>query len=143
MVCDDLVSNMDMMPTTLELCGLPDAGTGEGLDGRSLLPALRGDPFRDRQERLLLEFHGIRYLYSERAIFTADGWKCVFNPTDTDEVYHLTTDSAEMTNLVGSSAHAETIERLRRELMGAVVEVRDPIRGAVYKLLDHWDEPWA
>lgn len=141
--CDDLVSNMDLMPTTLELCGLASSassGADGPLDGRSLLPALDGDESRQPRDRFLLEFHGIRYLYSERAIVTVDGWKYVFNPGDTDEVYHLETDAAEMNNLIESAEQGEVIERLQRELMAAVVEARDPIRGAVYKLLGHFDD---
>jgi arylsulfatase A-like enzyme len=145
--CDDLVSNMDLMPTALDLCGLLEsdggADAGERLDGRSLLPALLGDASRETRARFLLEFHRIRYLYSERAIVTADGWKYVFNPGDTDEVYHLVADPAEMTNLIESAEHAHTVERLQQELMEAVVESGDPIWRAVHKLLGHWEQPSA
>ena len=139
--CDDLVSNMDLMPTVLDLCEGPrtDSGIEAGIDGRSLLPALRGEADRATRSSLLLEFHGIRYLYSERAIVTRDGWKYVFNPGDTDEAYNLMADPAELNNLINAEQYSARIDRLRHELMDAVVEAGDPIANAVYKLLGHWE----
>ncbi len=68
-VCDRLVSNLDFAPTLFELCGAappPDMI----LDGRSMLPALKGDPSY-RRESLFLE------ITTERAVVTDDGFKYV------------------------------------------------------------------
>jgi len=43
LVVDGSVSTMDLVPTLLELCGLP---TPEGIDGISLLPVIAGGPGR-------------------------------------------------------------------------------------------------
>ena len=140
---DDLVSNMDLMPTVLDLCGMLDSDSDAAaeLDGRSLLPALCADAERETRSVFLLEFHGLRYLYSQRAIVTSDGWKYVFSPADIDEVYNLNEDPAELENLIDSDDHLETIERLRDTLKVAVVESGDPIMDAVYRLLGTWDNP--
>ena len=53
-VSDALVSQVDLMPTTLEAAGLePDAG--RALDGRSLLPHLRSGDWSSWRRRLLVE----------------------------------------------------------------------------------------
>ena len=124
---------MDLMPSVLDLCGKP-----ENFDGRSMIPALSDEPARETRSAFLLEFHGIRHLYSQRAIVTDDGWKYVFSPADRDEVYNLVDDPAEMTNLIESERHEDIIERHRNELLAAVVEANDPLTGAVHKLLGKW-----
>ena len=140
-VRNDLVSNMDLFPTALDMCGLLDDELRATLDGRSLVPAICDEPERKRRSSFLMEFHGIRYLCSERAIVTEDGWKYVFNPADIDEVYDLTNDPGELTNLIRSRAHDNKIQALREELMRAVVAAGDPIMDAVYKILGRWENP--
>jgi arylsulfatase A-like enzyme len=49
-----LVSHLDLVPTLLELAGVPPPAN---LEGRSLLPALRGDPPADRALFLEKTFH--------------------------------------------------------------------------------------
>lgn len=51
---DALVSQVDLMPTTLELAGL-DPDEGRELDGRSMLPHLRSGDFSGWRRRLLCE----------------------------------------------------------------------------------------
>ena len=140
--CDDLVSNMDLMPTVLDLCGLSvEDEPGHVLHGRSMLPALRGETSRDTRPFFLMEFHGLRYLYSQRTIVTDDGWKYVFSPADTDEVYDLNTDSAELHNLVDSAGHSEKVDQLKNQLMRATLEEGDPLMPAVYKIFGNWNIP--
>ena len=119
-----------------------DSGDPTRLDGRSLTLALR-DEEREPRSSILLEFHGIRYLYSERAIVTNDGWKYVFSPGDTDEVYDLNREPAKLKNLVGSTGDAKRIDGLTREHRSALAEANDPIAKAVFKLMGIWDHPTA
>ncbi|MFB0545507.1 MAG: sulfatase-like hydrolase/transferase, partial [Anaerolineae bacterium] len=121
----ELVYNMDLMPTILDILGQPD----ESLDGQSLLPYLEGTPAPggDRQA-IYLEFHGLRYLYSQRALVTRDGYKYIFTPGDQDEVYDLNQDPGELRNLVEVEAYQEKVESLRWQLMQTAAQVGDPIR---------------
>ena len=135
--CDELVYNMDIFPTLLDALGMGD----ESLDGRSFLAALRGEPAAQAREELLLEFHGIRYLYSQRAIVTRDGWKYIFTPADRDEVYDLNADPAEMNNLIDEAACAAKVAELRERLKRAVVAARDPLMDCVYKYFGFWESP--
>ncbi len=62
---DELVYQLDLCPTLCDLLYIP---TPEGWDGKSFLPALRGEPFEGR--RYLVYDHGI-YTFS-RAVRTRD-----------------------------------------------------------------------
>ena len=46
-VCDELVSNVDVVPTVLDALGLP---LGPDLHGRSVWPLLQGDAYTPRTE---------------------------------------------------------------------------------------------
>ncbi|MDF2718787.1 MAG: hypothetical protein K0R28_5712, partial [Paenibacillus sp.] len=43
-------------------------------------------------------------------------WKYVWNLTDTDELYDLAADPAELDNKIGDAAHAGVVKELRRRL---------------------------
>lgn len=132
---EDLAMNMDIMPTLMELCGIH---VPEGLDGISLAPALEDLEGRSRREELLLEFHGLRFLYSQRALVSDDGWKLIFTPGDYDELYDLNSDPGEMRNLLRSGESAEKLDEMRRRLMRVTAETGDPLRDCVSKFFGNW-----
>ena len=140
-VSDELVSNMDIFPTLLDLTGVDAAGTGEedDLDGLSLTAAMssdKDDPFRDE---LLLEFHGLRFLYSQRGIVTRDGWKYIFTPGDRDEVYNLNDDPGELENLIEEPQALPKVEELRRRLEEAAIRAGDPLQDCIGKYFGRWE----
>lgn len=131
---DALVSNMDIFPTILDILGQPDAS----LDGQSLLPLVEnGAPGR---AAIYLEFHGIRYLYSQRALVTRDSLKYIFTPGDQDEVYDLNSDPGELHNLIDDPAWQDRVERLRWQLVRAATQANDPIRDYTSKLFSRWED---
>lgn len=132
--CDDLVYNMDIFPTILDALGRPD----RSLDGRSFLPALEGKPTANPREAIYLEFHGIRYLCSQRALVTRDGYKYIFNAGDFDEFYDLNRDPGELTNAIASDAYAPVIGRVREELKAVALKARDPISDNIAKMFGDW-----
>ena len=134
-VRDELASNMDIMPTLMDLCGIP---IPDGLDGINLGPALRGDGDTIRRDSFLAEFHGLRFLYSQRAIITDDGWKYIFTPGDDDELFDLNTDPWELRNLLKSGDAADKTKEMLDRLESAVHEHRDPLRDCVSKFRGHW-----
>jgi arylsulfatase A-like enzyme len=94
------VSQIDLLPTLLELMHLP---CPEGIQGRSLLPLMRGETEKDR------------FIYAEvdvakqtlRSCVIQDGWKYIKASTDEDlwfpapaeeELYFLTEDIREKEN---------------------------------------------
>lgn len=134
-VCDELVYNMDIFPTILDALGQADPT----LDGRSFLAVLEGRPLPAPRDAIYLEFHGIRYLYSQRALVTRDGYKYIFNAGDFDEFYDLNTDPGELSNRIADPAYRETVARLRERIKRAAAWSRDPIADDIAKMFGDWE----
>jgi len=105
-VIPDVVESVDLMPTLLDLAGVP---IPEGVQGRSLLPLMRG------------EEAGPRYAFGESPFFgqrrfVADGERRLFvakeNPVR--ELFGFRADPLELNDV--SAEHAEEVERLARVL---------------------------
>jgi uncharacterized sulfatase len=125
---------MDIFPTILDALGQPD----DTLDGKSFLPVLDGKPAANR-DAIYLEFHGIRYLYSQRALVTRDGFKYIFNAGDFDEFYDLNKDPGELTNRIDAPEYRDTVARLRERIKRAAAETRDPIQDDIAKMFGDWE----
>lgn len=150
-VNDELASNMDIFPTILDLLGVELPGDGEmsGLDGTTLLPAMDasagnagtvgGSDEAPLREDLLLEFHGLRFLYSQRGLVTRDGWKYIFTPGDRDEVYDLNRDPGELDNLIDQPQAKQRVEELRRRLEEAAARAGDPLQDCIAKYFGRWE----
>jgi arylsulfatase A-like enzyme len=107
---------LDMAPTLLELVGLQACDPGN-LQGRSLVPLLAGDePLPEWRDCVVASYNGQQFgLYTQRMIRTSE-WKYIWNLTDTDELYHLTEDPAELVNRIDDPDNAALIAELRRRL---------------------------
>ncbi|HAL62542.1 MAG TPA: hypothetical protein DCP08_09080 [Chloroflexi bacterium] len=133
--CDELVYNMDLMPIILDIIGQPD----DLLDGKSFLPCLGGTPQAGR-DAIYLEFHGLKYLYSQRAVVTKEGYKYIFTPGDQDEFYDLNQDPGELHNVIAVDSYRERVEDLRHKMMEMAGQVGDPLADCICKLFGHWDK---
>ena len=91
------------------------------------------------RDAIYLEFHGIRYLYSQRALVTRDGYKYIFNAGDFDEFYDLNQDPGELANRIAAPDSQETVGRLRERLKRAAAETNDPIRDDIAKMFGDWE----
>lgn len=134
--CDRFVySLLDLAPTVLDLAGLSDADS-DGLHGRSLLPLLT-DNMTDVKggtasgtmrwrDAIVASYNGQQFgLYTQRMIRTVD-WKYVWNLTDTDELYDLRRDPAELVNRIGDPAESGRVAELRRRLYDTLRADGDP-----------------
>jgi choline-sulfatase len=139
----ELVSNMDILPTLLDLLGEPV----DGLHGRSLaglasrddlVPLSGGDESVEWRKEFLLESHGMRHLYSQRALVTEDGLKYIFNPSHDDEMYDLRSDPGELVNLLQDERGSGRAAELRVRLLEALFEAGDPVREYAAKLFGDW-----
>jgi choline-sulfatase len=111
LVCDAPVSQVALMPTLLELCGIP---IPSGLDEASLVPSLR-DPARRQERAVFCESSlGSR---AEKYMIRRGDWKYSHYMGDTPELYNLREDPEEMTNLATSPRHADVAGRLKEELL--------------------------
>ena len=129
-VVDELVLNIDLAPTLLELCG---ASPFAKVHGRSIVPLLDGDPTAGR-DAFLYEYNyeePFPYTPNVRGVRTRD-WKYVHYPHGDDsadrhkaELYHLASDPGERRNLIEDPASAPrraeletTLRRLQAETGG-------------------------
>ncbi|MCA1809203.1 MAG: sulfatase-like hydrolase/transferase [Kiritimatiellia bacterium] len=118
--CDKFVLNMDLATTALALAGVPPA---DGHDGRSLLP-LMADPAADWPDDVMCEFHGHRFLYTQRMLRWRD-YKYVFNAADFDELYDLAGDPSEMNNLIADDGYRSVAEECRQRLLAWIKRTDD------------------
>lgn len=112
-VSDLPVSNMDLSKTVLEAAGCP---IPEGLDGRSLMPILRGETPRDWPDYVAGEFFGNQFAYEARYV-VHNGLKYIFHPGSTDELYDLDNDPWELHNLIDAPERREGLNACRRRLI--------------------------
>lgn len=117
-ICDDLVGLEDVAATVLDRCGcaLP-APLGNGLDGCSLLPRLRGGgaPVRERLHGECGNYHYI----------VEGSWKYLwFRSTGEEQLFDLATDPCECQD---RSAEVARLAPFRRHL-GAHLAGRDDLR---------------
>lgn len=102
------------MPTVADLIGIP---APKGIDGISYLPTLLGRGWQRKHRDIYYEFYEQG---GKQSILTRDGWKLIrlhaFDPAAdaVEELYRLTDDPAETTNLIHQYPAVAT--RLRRRL---------------------------
>lgn len=124
-VCDLPVHHfLDLMPTFLEVTGLP---APKGIDGRSLLPLLRGTSPTDWPVDIFTEYHGQQFgLYSQRML-KVGRYKYVLNLSDISELYDLEEDPAELHNLIDDPAMRPTLRHLQALLLERMSNTNDPL----------------
>ena len=133
------VSHIDLVPSLLDYFGVSIPSL---LQGKSLLEAVR-QPSHRTHEAVYIEFNrfeidhdGFGAFFPQRCIF--DGRrKLAVNLLDTDELYDLSTDPAELHNLIHDPSHAAARNQLHDALLDWMNRTRDPLRGP------HWGRrPW-
>jgi len=130
---DNLALNMDIVPTAMGLLGVAHAPR----HARDLSVEITSSTAK-RRAFLLAEYHGLRFLYSQRILVSDDNWKYVFSPGDYDELYDLNADPSEMKNLARFASAAERLTRMRAALMQETALFDDPLRDCVAKFNGNW-----
>jgi len=139
-VIDEMVANIDIAPTMLDLAGI---AIPEEMDGQSLRPLIEGDSVGWRQE-LLYEYYWERnypYTPTIHALITGR-YKFIryHGIWDMDEFYDLVSDPGETVNLIHSDDHRDLVSDHRRRLFRLLEETGGkampllPDRGRVYPL---------
>lgn len=110
-IVDEVVELRDIMPTLLDLAGLP---IPESVDGRSLAPFLRGErpAWRDY-------LHGEHTQLGQSLQWLTDGIikYCWASGEGTEELFDLASDPGELRNLAAEPEHAATLELWRSRLV--------------------------
>lgn len=113
---DEVVANLDIAPTMLEVAGLEPP---EWMEGRSLLPLMRGERVAWR-DALLYEYYWERNFPQTPTVHAIreDRYKYVryHGVWDIDELYDLQDDPLESRNLIFSPGHQDIVDRLNRAL---------------------------
>ena len=106
----DLVSNIDFMPTILELSGVEPRGR---MEGRSLVPFLRGESLPPRGALSEVRWHDDQ----DMRCWREEDWKLHEDRShgkERDELYDLAADPKERANLI--ERRGEPLQRLRTGL---------------------------
>jgi len=139
-VIDRVVANIDVAPTIMEAMGLrPPAH----MDGRSMLPLLRGEPVAWR-DAFLYVYYWEKYFPQSPTVFALRGERYKFityyGLWDNDELFDLHVDPGEQNNLRDDPAHAQTVAdmearlyEMMAELGGMEIPLNVPPRGAANK----------
>ncbi len=113
-VVDDRVAlNIDLAPTLLDLAGLP---IDSAIDGRSLLPLLRGEQPAWRTDFLAEAWGQDLPGQPDWAAVHSLGWSYVQHASGDLELYDLQEDPYEVENRAGDSAYAAQQARLASRL---------------------------
>jgi len=103
-VVDELCTMMDIMPTIMDIAGIP---VPQGIAGKSLLPLLEG-----KDVELHKEVFCEHYDSAWRAVRTKE-WKYIGTPERGDELYHIKDDPLEMRNLADDPRYSDVLRDLR------------------------------
>jgi arylsulfatase A-like enzyme len=114
---DPMVLNLDIAPTFLELAGVR---IPERMQGRSLVPFLKGAPPASWREDWLYEYYefpGPHNVPKHRGVRT-DRYKFIhyYEPPEEFELYDLAEDPGELHNLYGEPSSASLTADLRQRL---------------------------
>jgi len=113
---DEVVANIDIAPTLLEIAGLraPDS-----MAGKSALPLARGERVAWR-DALLYEYYWERNLPHTPTLHAVRGDRYKYiryqGVWDIDELFDLKDDPLEANNLIFSPGHEAIVQKLNRQL---------------------------
>ena len=122
--CDEFVNLVDLMPTFLEIGG---ADLPNNLDGRSIVPLLRGETVADWHDDVFAEFHGYEATLATVRMVRTDSWKYVYNPYSEDELYDMQSDPHELHNLATHLGYKHVLRRMKDRMVKRLRETSDNI----------------
>ncbi len=107
------VRTVDFMPTILELLHLPSDKNYSELDGESLLPLIKGQKVSEKiaysETGNPLEGKKPPKMPNTKSVRTSE-WKLILNEyNDSNELYHISEDPSEETNLSGQNLDIESV----------------------------------
>jgi N-acetylglucosamine-6-sulfatase len=131
-----MVRNIDIAPTILALAGVKSE---HDVDGRSVIPALRGEPM-DIEDELLYEYYWEHAFPHTPTTFALRSGRYKFiyyhGIWDLNEFYDLQTDPQEQRNLINVPAYTSEIGRMRDRLfdrLEATGGMQIPLRRGTYQ----------
>ena len=103
------ISLYDLCPTLIDLAGAQPIA---GIDAESFVPLLN-NPASEAQHftTCYAETHGTRFTVTQRILWDGE-WKFVFNGFADDELYNLTEDPDELSNLAGEPEQQQRVKQM-------------------------------
>lgn len=129
---DQTVTHLDWFPTILELAGIA-APQEVTLRGRSIVPLLKGQA-PDWDNDFYGQYSTHHTSQTHMRVYRTPEWKLLrdFNNPGRDELYHLTVDPGETTNLIASPDPAvqDVIADLHQRILARMEATNDPALAA-------------
>jgi choline-sulfatase len=117
-VIEQPVSQIDLVPTLLELMGHGEAVAN--LPGQSLVPLIEGG--KVAEDHVFIEWNTTPKV---RTVVSPDGWKLCLSKEDKCQLFDLSKDPYETTNLYDSGEHEDVIARLMEKIRAWQKETND------------------
>ena len=108
-----MVLNVDFAPTMLELAGVPAPKT---MQGRSLVPLLKGESPKDWRMEFFYEHHSVAARIPQSEGVRTERWKYLRWIAETpvkEELYDLQADPLEERSLLNDAKHAALLAEMR------------------------------
>lgn len=124
--CTQPAELLDIYPTLIDLCGLPQ---NDQLEGHSLLPQLKNASAQRTWPAITThnhDNHGVR----------SENWRYIRYADGSEELYDIRQDSNEWTNLAGKPEHAAVVKQ-HREFLPKIN--RPPAPGSKHRILVYKD----
>ncbi|MDG1837650.1 MAG: sulfatase-like hydrolase/transferase [Phycisphaerales bacterium] len=120
---DQLVQNLDLAPTFLEICGAHSPADAKPMEGASMVPLLTVDNPVWRDAIFYEYYEPMPHAVAAHIGIRTDRWKLIYFPDlDHWELFDLQADPNEMHNLAEISAHAETLATMQQRLEARMSE---------------------
>jgi len=113
---NQLVSQLDLVPTILDLC---DVNGTQAFHGLSLSPLINGN-LCDWRRGLMTQHYGLDNPVRQRAYYHQE-WKLVVQADGFCELYNLEKDAQEMNNLATEPAYGETLLKMQKLLLETMI----------------------
>lgn len=110
--CDALVSNLDLVPTVLEMAGCRPPSY---MDGLSMAPLLRGE--NCMREDLMAQHYGHFGIRAPQRVLYYKNYKYIANEKDVHELYDLEQDPFERKNLIIEPEYKNVVDCMCQRLL--------------------------
>lgn len=124
-VCSEMVSQLDLVPSTLDYANAVQPAGLHGNSLRSIIDESVGGSGTLARDGLLLQHSGLHQHLPQRAWYQ-DHWKLVLQADGFVELYDLRNDPYELRNLAQQTAFDPLIAELRQAMRLRLAETEDP-----------------